>query len=88
MSNIKDVVVPASSDYQSLATILDEILVANTTYTIQATGDIIVCESSTKPTSGGFFIPAKKAFQFTYTSDGLWIKKAMKDSMVRINVAD
>ena len=88
MSNIKNATIPASSDYQDLATVIDEILVANTTYTIQATGDIIVCEASTKPTNGGFYIPAKKAFQFTYTSDSLWVKKLIKDAVIKINVAD
>ena len=88
MSNIGEVSIPASSDYQDLATLLDETFVASTTYTIQATGDIKVCEAATKPTSGGFLIPAGKPFQFTYTSDSLWVKKLIKDAAVKINVAD
>ena len=88
MSNIKEVVIPASNDYQDLETLLDESFVASTTYTIQATGDIKVCEAASKPTSGGFVIPAYKPFQFTYSSDGLWVKKAIKDAAVKINVAD
>lgn len=88
MSNLGEVSIPASSDYQDVETLLNESFVASTTYTLQATGDIKVCEATTKPTEGGFVVPAGKVFQFTYSSDGLWVKKLIKDAVVKLNVAD
>lgn len=88
MSNLATITVKQSDEYQNLATLASVTFTAGTTYVIQVSGEVIVCEKATKPTTGGFYVTNDEPFEFVAASDPLWIKNLQKNVPAIVNIAD
>lgn len=88
MSNIAYVTINPNNEYQNLATLAQTTFVSGTTYTLQVDGDVMLCESSTKPTQGGFHVTWAEPFQFEAGNDSLWVKNARQYDTAYINIAE
>lgn len=86
MSNLWKGQINTNNEYQKLETISDIELVADSVYTIQIVGSCMLCESSEKPSSGGFLIDTKHPVQYKKSSDAdLWVKN--ESYMCELNIA-
>lgn len=90
MANLATVKIQPSDDYQDLGTLASITWEADKVYTMQALGPngFTICESSTKPTEGGFTIEAGEKFNFIAGSDSVWVKNTEKSGDAFINIAD
>lgn len=91
MSNLKTVSVAPSTEYQNLATLAGITFVSGTTYSIQVEGDVMVCESATKPTEPterGTHVFWPQPFIFDAGSDPLWVKNLREFENAIINISD
>lgn len=74
MSNLATITLQPNAEYQDLATLAGITFTEGTKYTIQVEGDVKLCESATKPTTGGFRINFNDPFEFEAGTDPLWVK--------------
>ena len=85
MSNLAIFEIEPSAEYQSVSTLSELTFEAGRSYQIQIRGAATFCESSTKPTEGGFFIDSTIPFTWNCTGDDLWILPARSST---VNIAE
>lgn len=76
-----------TDDYQNFETAMEVSLTEGTIYIVQVKGEAILCESTTKPTEGGFLVTIGKPFQYKKESEPLWVKIPARKT-ADINIAE
>ena len=73
-----------SGDYENLATEASITFTQGNSYVLQALDPIVVCEASSEPTSGGFYILDQKPFQYTAGTGNLYVKAITGKATINI----
>lgn len=74
MANLWYGTIQTDGEYETLSSISGQTFTEGTTYTIQVKGECFLCESSSKPTSGGFLISDGRPVQYTAGTGDLYVK--------------
>ena len=85
--NLAFVTINPDSDYQDLETVANINFTEGNSYVLQVNGQVLVCEASSKPTNGGFYVIDQKPFKYTAGNGKLWVK-TLQNSKVLINIAE
>lgn len=88
MSNLATINIQNVDEYENLATLASVTFVSGNKYTIQVNGDVILCESATKPDKSGFRINFNYPFEYEAGDDPLWIKAFTKLKNNIVTIAD
>lgn len=86
MANLAYKTINAQDDYKDIEDELDITLESGKSYQIQSFDTAIFCESSSKPTAGGFLVKSGEKFTFKKSSDKLYVKSIM--NTVTINIGE
>lgn len=84
MANLWYGSIHTDGDYETLASISNQTFTNGTTYTLQVKGKCYLCESASKPTSGGFLISGEMPVQYTASTNALYVKDVSESCTINI----
>lgn len=87
MANLASGYIEGSDEFVNLETALSLSLTKNNIYQVQIQKGAVICESVTKPTTGGFYWDILKPFGYKKEDYYFWIK-VNKGKSVYVNFAE